>query len=208
MPVVDVRDVKNQVVEQLTLADEVFGYTASPTLVWEAVKAFLAGQRKGTHATKGRAEVRGSGRKLWRQKGTGRARVGSIRSPLWRKGGTVHGPRPRDHSEGFPRNKRRGALKMVLTDKLRSRRLVVVDTLELQEPRTKKFLEVLQNLALEDKVLVVDDRDNRNLYLGSRNLPQIKTVPTLGLNVYDALKYDHLLFSKRAILKLQEVLQQ
>ena len=204
---VEVKNLKNKVVEKLTLADEIFDYTASETLVWEAVKAYLAAQRKGTGATKTRGVVRGSGRKLWKQKGTGRARVGSIRSPLWKKGGIVFGPQPRDHSEAFPRKKRRGALKMVLSDKLKKQKLVIVDALDLESCRTKEFVKLLKGLNLKEKVLVVDDRQNRNLFLSSRNLPQVKMVPVLGMNVFDALNCDVLLISKRSLLELQGVLQ-
>ncbi len=204
---VKVKSLKNRVVEKLTLADEVFDYTASETLVWEAVKAHLAAQRKGTAATKTRGLVRGSGRKLWKQKGTGRARVGSIRSPLWNKGGIVFGPRPRDYSEAFPRKKRRGALKMVLSDKLKKQKLVVVDTLDLESCRTKEFVKLLESLDLKEKVLVVDCRQNQNLFLSSRNLPQVKMVSVLGVNVFDALNYDLLLISKRSLLELQGLLQ-
>ncbi len=207
MAEVEVRNLKNKVVDQLELADEVFNYTASETLVWEAVRAYRAGQRKGTHATKGRSQVRGGGRKPWRQKGTGRARAGSIRSPLWRGGGTTFGPTPRNYAQAFPKKKRRGALKVVLSDKLKNQKLTVVDEFVLESHRTKEFLEVLKTLDLDNKVLVVDDRENRNLYLSSRNVPQVKCVATLGLNVYDLLNCRHLLISKRAILSLQEVLQ-
>jgi len=207
MAEVEVKNLKNEVVDKLALDDAVFNYTASETLVWEAVRAYLAGQRKGTHATKNRALVSGAGKKLWRQKGTGRARVGSLRSPLWRKGGTVFGPQPRDYEQSFPKQKRRGALKMVLSDKLRKQRLVVVDALAMEAPKTKDFIGVLQTLNLERKVLVVDDRENRNLFLSARNLPQIKTVMSSGLNVYDLLNYDHLLISRQALLDIQEVLQ-
>ncbi len=207
MAEVEVKNLKNEVIEKITLADEVFDYTASETLVWEAVQAFLAGQRKGTHATKTRGVVSGAGKKLWRQKGTGRARIGSIRSPLWRKGGTVFGPQPRDYSQAFPKQKRRGAMKVVLTDKLRSQRITVVDVLGIEQPKTKEFLGVMKVLNLENKVLVVDGRDNRNLYLSARNLPKVKMVASSGLNVYDLLNYEHLLISKQALLEIQEVLQ-
>ncbi len=207
MAEVEVRNLKNKVIDKLELADEVFNYSASETLVWEAVRAYRAGQRKGTHATKGRSQVRGGGRKPWRQKGTGRARAGSIRSPLWRGGGITFGPSPRNYAQPFPKKKRRGALKVVLSDKLKNQKLTVVDEFVLESHRTKEFLEMLKTLDLDNKVLVVDDRENRNLYLSSRNVPQVKCVATLGLNVYDLLNCRHLLISKRAILSLQEVLQ-
>ncbi len=207
MAEVEVRNLKNKVIDKLELADEVFNYSASETLVWEAVRAYRAGQRKGTHATKGRSQVRGGGRKPWRQKGTGRARAGSIRSPLWRGGGTTFGPTPRNYVQAFPKKKRRGALKVVLSDKLKNQKLTVVDEFVLESHRTKEFLEILKTLDLDNKVLVVDDRENRNLYLSSRNVPQVKCVATLGLNVYDLLNCRHLLISKRAVLSLQELLQ-
>lgn len=207
MAEVEVKNLNNEVVDKLTLDDAVFDYEASETLVWEAVKAYLAGRRKGTHATKTRGEVRGAGKKLWRQKGTGRARIGSIRSPLWRKGGTVFGPQPRDYSEAFPKQKRRGAMKLVLSDKLRNQRIVVVDQFQMEAPKTKTFLGVLKTLNLEDKVLVVDGRENRNLFLSSRNVPQVKMVVTGGVNVYDLLNHEHLLISRQALLDIQEVLQ-
>ena len=207
MAEVEVKNLKNKVVDKLKLSDEVFDYTASETLVWEAVNAFRAAQRKGTHATKNRAAVRGGGAKPWRQKGTGRARAGSIRSPLWRKGGTVFGPSPRDYSYSFPKKKRRGAIKVVLTDKLKNQRLTVVDELTLESHKTKECIGLLETFSLSAKVLVVDDHENRNLYLSSRNLPGVKMVIPLGVNVYDLLDCEHLLISKRAILELQGILQ-
>jgi large subunit ribosomal protein L4 len=207
MAEVEVRNLQNEVVGTLELADEVFNYEASPTLVWEAVTAFLAGRRKGTHAVKTRSEVRGSGRKPWRQKGTGRARIGSIRSPLWRGGGTVHGPQPRDHSQALPKKKRRGAMRLVLSDKLRNDRLRVFEDLSLETHRTQDFLKWIESLDLGDKVLMVDSRENRNLYLGSRNVSTVKMVPADGVNVYDLVNFDVLMISRRAVLELQEVLQ-
>lgn len=204
---VEVRNQKNKPVEKLDLADEVFGSEVNETLVWEAVRAYLAAQRKGTHATRGRAQVRGGGRKPWRQKGTGRARVGSTRSPLWRKGGTVFGPTPRDYTQAFPKKKRRGAMKVVLSDKLKSERMTVIDQLDMESHRTKGFKELLKAFSLEKKVLVVDHLENRNLYLSSRNLAGVKLVPTQRLNVYDVLNCEHVLISKRAILRLEEVLK-
>ena len=132
MAEVEVKNLKNKVVGKLPLADEVFGYEAKKSLVWEAVRAFQAGRRKGTHATKNRSATRGGGRKPWRQKGTGRARAGTLRSPLWAGGGTTHGPLPRDYTQALPRKKRRGAVKLVLTDKLKHGQLLVVDNLALE----------------------------------------------------------------------------
>lgn len=207
MAEVEVKNLENKVVEKLKLADQVFNYSASETLVWEAVRAYLAAQRKGTHATKGRAQVRGGGRKPWRQKGTGRARAGTIRSPLWRGGGTTFGPTPRNYTQAFPKKKRRGALKLVLSDKLRNQSLTVLEDFSLESHRTQEFLSVLENFKLDKKVLLMDDRENRNLYLSSRNVPGVKLVATGGLNVYDLMNCRHFLVTKRAILALQEVLQ-
>ena len=208
MPNVDVINLKNKVVEKLELSEDVFEYEASETLVWEAVTAFLAAQRKGTHATRGKSDVRGGGAKPWRQKGTGRARVGSIRSPLWAGGGTVHGPTPRDYTTAFPKKKRRGAVKLVLTDKLKDQRLLVVDDLRLKSHKTSEVIAILKQMKLTGKILLVDSRENRNLYLGSRNLPGVKMVPSNGVNIYDLLNCEKVIFSKDAIVELQEVLQQ
>lgn len=202
-----VHDLKNKAVGEVEVSDTVFDYTASETLVWEAVRAFLAGRRKGTHKTKNRSEVRGGGAKPWRQKGTGRARAGSTRSPLWKKGGTVFGPKPRDYSQRLPKKKRRGAVRMVLSDKVRNDLLVVIDDFALESHKTRDFVETLGSFGLSGKVLLVDDRENRNLFLGSRNLPNVKMVPTTGVNVYDLLNHRHLLISKQAVQKLDEVLK-
>jgi len=207
MPKVDVLNLKNKVVEKLELSEDVFEYEASETLVWEAVTAFLAAQRKGTHATRGKSDVRGGGCKPWRQKGTGRARAGSIRSPLWVGGGTVHGPTPRNYTTAFPKKKRRGAVKLVLTDKLKDQRLLVVDDLTLKSHRTSDFIAILKKMKLTGKILLVDSRENRNLYLSSRNLPGVKMVPSDGVNIYDLLNCEKVIFSKDAIVELQEVLQ-
>lgn len=206
MAEVEVRDLKNKVVSKLSLADEVFNYEASPTLVWEAVTAFQAAQRKGTHATRNRAAVRGGGHKPWRQKGTGRARVGTLKSPIWVGGGTIHGPQPRNYAQAFPKKKRRGAMKLVLTDKLKNEKLLVVEEMELDSHKTKDFVRVLDNLEIAKKILVVDSRENRNLYLSSRNLPLVKTVASNGVNVYDLVNHETVLISKKALLELQEAL--
>lgn len=207
MAEVQVRNLENEVIGTLELADEVFNYHASPTLVWEAVTAFLAGRRKGTHSTKTRGEVSGSGRKLWRQKGTGRARIGSIRSPLWRKGGTVHGPKPRDYAWALPKRKRRHAVCAVLTDRLESGALWVFESLDLPSHKTRDFAAWLRSLGLDGKVLLVDSKENRNLYLGSRNVPGVTMAPSSGVSVYDLVRHDTVVVSRRAILELQEVLK-
>lgn len=207
MAEVQIRNLKNKVVGKLELSDAVFNYQASPTLVWEAVTAFQAAQRKGTHATKTRSKVRGSGQKLWRQKGTGRARVGSIRSPLWRGGGSVHGPQPRSYAQALPKKKRRGAMRLVLTDKLKNEKLLVFEDLNLESHKTGEFVTWLKTFQVGSKVLLVDGPENRNLFLGSRNVPAVKTVTTGGVNIYDLVNHDVLMISKQAVEELQEVLQ-
>lgn len=205
-PEVQVRNLKNEVVETLPLSRQVFDYQASESLLWEAVTAYRAGRRKGSHSTKTRAEVRGGGRKPWRQKGTGRARAGHIRSPLWRSGGVTFGPKPRNYAQSLSKKKRRGAVKLALSDKLKSEKLLVLASIELDSHKTRNFLEVMGNFDLTRKLLVVDSRKNRNLFLSTRNLPEIKMVPALGVNVYDLLNAEVLMISKASLLELQEVL--
>ncbi|MBN2429882.1 MAG: 50S ribosomal protein L4 [Acidobacteria bacterium] len=207
MPVLDVKNLQNEIVGQLELEDSVFGVELRETLIWEAVRHYMAVARRGTHSTKTRTEVRGSTRKLWRQKGTGRARVGGIRSPLWRHGGTIFGPKPRDYSYRFPRKKRVGALRSALSEKIRQDQILVVDSLELPTHKTKEFVKLVDGLGLERKLLVVDNPANTNAVLSSRNLPRVKFVPESGVNIYDVLNYDQILFTRGAILQLQEVLR-
>ena len=156
--------------------------------------------------TKTRHEVSGSGKKLWRQKGTGRARIGSIRSPVWRHGGTVHGPKPRSYSYRFPRKKLQSAMRSALSAKFSENSLAVVEGFPLESPKTKDFLKVLAGLGFTGKVLVVDSSGDRNLTLSSRNLPKIKLVPGTGVNIFDVVNSNTLLFSKDSILQVQEVL--
>lgn len=206
MPVLEVKNLNNETVGELELRDDVFGVELRETLIWEAVRHYMAVGRRGTHCTKTRKEVSGSKRKLWRQKGTGRARMGSIRSPLWRHGGTVHGPKPRDYSYHFPAKKRAGALRSALSEKIRQNHVVVVDALDLASPKTREFVGVMGNLGLDRKVLVVDSIGNTNAVLSCRNIPAVKYMPGTGVNIYDILNYEKLLFSREAILQLQEVL--
>jgi len=203
---IEVKNLANEVVGTLELTDTVFKAKRNEPLIWEAVGHYLATQRAGTAATKTRGMVSGSGKKLWRQKGTGRARIGSIRSPLWRHGGTVHGPQPRDYGYRFPRKKLRGALRSALSAKLEENSLAVVEEFRLDGPRTRELKKILQNFGAERKVLLVDSADNRNLMLSSRNLPAVKLVPNTGVNIYDVVNSSKLIFSKEAILKIQAVL--
>jgi len=206
MAEVEVKNLGNEVVGKLELSDEVFAAVLNLPLIWEAVKHYEDSKRRGTAATKTRGAVSGSGKKLWRQKGTGRARIGSIRSPLWRHGGTVHGPQPRDYSYRFPRKKLRGALCSALSAKLGENSLTVVDGFTLESHKTKDFLKVLRNLGGTGKILIVDSDDNRNLRLGSRNLPDVKVVLAAAVNIHDVVNHQLLLFSRGSILKVQEAL--
>jgi len=206
MPNVEVFDLNNQVVGSLDLADAVFSAPVNEHLLYEAVRHSQAAARGGTAATKTRHEVSGSGKKLWRQKGTGRARMGSIRSPLWRHGGTVHGPQPRDYSYKLPRKMLLGALRSALSAKLRDGELKVVKAFSLAEHKTKAMKAVLDVLGGPKTVLIVDNGDNRNLALGSRNLPGVKLVASKDVNVYDLLAHSGVLLSESAAMKLGEAL--
>ncbi len=203
MAVVDVRNLQGKTVGQVELADAVFAAQVNPHLLHEAVRWFLAGERAGTHKTKGRGEVSGSGRKLWRQKGTGRARVGSIRSSIWRKGGTVHGPQPRSYEYRLPRKMVLGALRSALSAKLSDEKLTVVDGWNLESHKTKDFRAALTKLDAETRtMLVVEAPGNRNLELASRNLEGVKVVAPAALQPYDILRHDRLLLSQNTALRL------
>jgi large subunit ribosomal protein L4 len=171
-----------------------------------AVKQYLASQRSGTHKTKTRAEVQGSGKKPWRQKGTGRARVGEIRNPLWRKGGTVFGPRPRDYEYHLPKKMFRAALKSALAFKLKQNELNVIDAFALENHKTKPFAQALAKLGFDRKILVVDNRENVNLVLAARNMSEVELLGNLQITPYHLLNAKHVVFSKAAIQALQEVL--
>lgn len=206
MPVVEVRNLKNEVVGELSLSDSVFGVPLNKALIWEAVKAFEANQRAGTVATKTRGDVSGSGRKLWKQKGTGRARIASLRSPLWKGGGNVHGPQPRDWSVRFPKKMRRGALRSALSERIREGNLIVVDNFDLESAKTREFVGLLKTFGIGGRALIVESSDNRNLSLSSRNVPLITTTNHLGINIHDVLKNEKLLFSREAIVQAEALL--
>jgi large subunit ribosomal protein L4 len=203
MAVVEVKNLNGETVGQVELADAVFGAKVNPHLLHEASRWYLNAQRAGTHKVKERSEVAGSGRKLWRQKGTGRARVGSIRSPLWRKGGTVHGPRPRKYAYALPRKMVLGALRSGLSAKLADQKLTVVDSWSLESHKSRQFRAALSRLDSGSKtLLLVDAQANRNLELASRNLAGVKLVRPRDLQAYDLLRHDRLMVSKDAALKL------
>ena len=206
MAEIEVKNLANEVVGKLELSDQVFKVPVNEHLIWEAVKHYADSLRAGTASTKTRAEVSGSGKKLWRQKGTGRARIGSIRSPLWRHGGTVHGPKPRSYEFSFPRKKLRGAMRSALSAKFEENALMVVEDFTLENPKTKDFQKKLQGVAGAGKVLVVSNGENQNLRLSSRNLPDVKLVPGTGVNIKDLVNHRAVVFSREAILQVQEVL--
>jgi large subunit ribosomal protein L4 len=207
MATVEVKDLAGATVKQLELADEVFARKPNQNLLWEAVKQYLASQRRGTHATKSRGEVRGGGKKPWRQKGTGRARVGSIRSSLWRHGSIAHGPQPRDYSFRLPAKVLRGALRSALAAKFQENKLTVVDQFKLEAPKTKLFAGALEKLGLEKTVLVVNDGANRNLELSSRNIEGCDLMRHHQLHPYHVLSHDRLLISEGALTRLEEALR-
>jgi large subunit ribosomal protein L4 len=204
MATVDIQDLSGAKVGTLDLADEIFG-AVNEALLWEAVKHFRASQHAGTHATKNKWRVSGSGKKLWKQKGTGRARVGSIRSPLWRHGGTVHGPQPRSYDYDFPRKKLLGALRSALAAKLADGKLIVVNAFDVKEPKTKEFQAALDALKIAKTVLLVEvaKHSNRNLELSSRNLDGVELVTGNEVHPYHLLRYDAVIFSQPAIEKMQ-----
>src|SRR5579862_2356266 len=206
MPSVDVLDLNNKKVGSVELADAVFGAPINEDLLYEAVRHYLAGRRRGTASTKTRHEVAGSGKKLWKQKGTGRARMGSIRSPLWRHGGTVHGPQPHSFAYHLPKKMQLGALRSALSAKLRDGELKVVNEFSVSEAKTKLMRQALNTLEAVRTVLLVDNADNRNLQLSSRNLEGVKLVSSRQVNVYDLLGHEQVLLSEAAARKLSEAL--
>ncbi|HZQ90632.1 MAG TPA: 50S ribosomal protein L4 [Terriglobales bacterium] len=200
MAKIDVHNLEGKKVGSLDLPDEVFG-AINEDLLWEAVKHYRASRRAGTHATKNRKLVSGSGKKLWRQKGTGRARVGSIRSPLWRHGGTVHGPQPRSYDYQFPRKKLQGALRSALASKLQDGKLTVVESFELKEISTSAFREALDALKVEKTAVLVDAKgsDNRSLHLSTRNLSGVELLRGRDVHPYHLLRYDRAVFARPAL---------
>lgn len=176
-------------------------------LMWEAVRHFLAKRRAGTAKTKDKSEVSGSGRKLWKQKGTGRARVGSIRSTLWKGGGTAHGPNPRSYDYAFPKRARRAALRNALSTKMAAGQLMVVEGWGVATHKTKALDATLVSLGVAGSALLVGTETSEKAQMAAGNNPRLKAIESLGVNVYDLLKYDQVVFSKEAILALQEVVK-
>ncbi len=201
---VDVLNQKGKKVGDIELNETVFGVEVNDVVVHSALVNYLANQRQGTQSTKTRAEVRGGGRKPWRQKGTGRARQGSIRAPQWIKGGIALGPKPRSYKYAIPKKMRQLALKSVLTSKVQEGNMIVLDKIELKEIKTKNMIEVLNNLKV-NKALVMLEEKNLNVQASARNIANVKTTLVNTINVFDLLKYDSLVVTQEAVKKLEEV---
>jgi large subunit ribosomal protein L4 len=207
---VDVVNLNGDKVGSLELEDALFGPTAvNEGLMWEAVKHYRASMRQGTAKTKSRTEVSGSGKKLWKQKGTGRARIGSVRSPLWRHGYTVHGPTPRSYDYAFPRKKLLGALRSAVASKLADGNLTVVDSLELKEPKTKGYRTAFDKLGAKRTILLIENSKTlgRNLLLGARNLEGVELMLNNEVHPYDLLRCERAIFSTAAIEQLTGILE-
>ena len=204
MPTIEVKNLSNEAVGELELKDEIFDAPYNEALIYDAVKNYLTNQRQGTVKTKTRGNVSGSGKKLWKQKGTGRARISSLRSPLWKGGGNVHGPLPRDWTTELPRKMKRGALKSALSERLREGNLVVVDRFDLETHKTKAFLGVAEAMGWNTKTLIVEISPTQNLVLSSRNLQGVKVANDVNVNIYDVLYHEKIVFTREAIHLLQE----
>jgi large subunit ribosomal protein L4 len=203
---VDVVNSENQKVGSIDVRDDVFGGRVKLDLIWESVRRENAARRRGTHATKNRALVSGSGKKPWRQKGTGRARVGEIRNPLWRKGGTVFGPQPRSYDYHLPKKVELGALRAALTQKLKDGAVTVVDALTASEVKTKAAAELLKGLGAKGKTLIVDVTPDENFALSVRNIANVRLVPSGRVTARDVMDTKTLIATRAAVEKLQEVL--
>ncbi|QPK58357.1 50S ribosomal protein L4 [Paenibacillus polymyxa] len=206
MPKVALFNISGSLVGEIELNDAVFGIEPNKHVLHDAVVMQLASLRQGTHKVKGRSEVRGGGRKPWKQKGTGRARQGSIRAPQWVGGGTVFGPTPRSYAYKLPKKVRRLAIKSALSSKVIENEIIVLDALTLNGPKTKEFAAILNNLKADRKALIVAPSYDDNVALSARNIPGVKFVAADGINVLDVLGHDKLIITKEAVQKVEEVL--
>lgn len=205
MPKVAIYNMSGAQIGELEISDKVFGITPNQAVLHQFIKMQLNNRRVGTASTKTRAEVRGGGKKPWRQKGTGRARVGSSRNPLWRTGGIAFGPKPRDYSYVLPRKVRRLAMKSALSSKVLDNNLIVLDELKFDLPKTKAMLQTLDSLQVEKKTLVVIADADANVIKSARNIPGVKPLAVDYMNVYDLMNYDVLLITKDAVARVEEV---
>lgn len=205
MPKAAVYDVNGKQVDEIDLNDRVFGAEINESVLHEVVVMQQAARRRGTASTKTIGEVRGGGRKPWRQKGTGRARVGSIRSPLWRGGAIIFGPKPRDYGYKVPKKVRRKAIRSALSSKVKNDDLLVLDSLHLENPKTREMAKILKNLKVDKKALIVLQDKDTNVILSSRNIPGITPISADSLNVYDILTHDKLVMTRDAVHRVEEV---
>ena len=205
MPKVNVLNMSGEQIEEIDLSEDIFGVEVNQHVVYEVVKNQLANKRQGTQSTKTRAEVRGGGRKPWRQKGTGRARQGSIRAPHFTGGGVVFAPKPRDYSYKVPKKVRRLALKSVLSSKVEMGEIIVVDKIDFDAPKTKEMANFLANVKADKKALIVMDEKNSNVIKSAKNIPNVHTALVNTVNVYDILKYNSFIITKEAVKKVEEV---
>jgi len=206
MPDVEIKDKNNNIVGKMNLSDDVFDIHAKEGVVHSAVVNFLANQRQGTHSTKTKGLVSGGGKKPWKQKGTGRARAGSIRSPLWRTGGIVFGPQPRDYSYNLPKKVKRLALMTAFYRKLADGEVVVIDNFAIEKPKTKEMKEILKNLGLTGKsiLIVLPEKDN-SVVLSARNIPSVSVTRSADLNTYDVIAHNVLLMTKDAAIRIEDI---
>ena len=205
MPKVDVYDMQGKKVSDVELNANVFGIEPNEAVVHSVLVNYLANQRQGTQSTKTRAEVRGGGRKPWRQKGTGRARQGSIRAPQWIKGGIALGPKPRSYTYKVNKKEKQLAIRSLLSSKVLENELTVVEKLEMKEAKTKEMVKTLSNLKVEGKTLIIVADRNENVYLSSRNIEGVKAITLNMINVYDLLQYNKLVLPLDTVKKLEEV---
>ena len=205
MPKVNVYNMSGDIVEEIALSEDILGIEINEHVVWEVVRNQLANKRQGTQSAKTRAEVRGGGRKPWRQKGTGRARQGSKNSPQWKGGGVVFAPKPRDYSYSVPKKVKRLALKSVLTSKVQENEIIVVDEIKFDSPKTKEMVSLLTKLNADKKALIVMGEKDLNVIKSANNIPNVATALVNTINVYDILKYNSFIITKDAVRKVEEV---
>lgn len=206
MAKVDIIDLQRKKVSEMEVDDRLLNEPEDPNLVYEAVRRQLAVRRSGTAQTKERSAISGGGKKPWRQKGTGRARAGATRSPLWRGGGTVFGPHPRDYAFSLPKKVRQAALRSVVSQKFRENKMVVLDALDLAEPKTRKFVDALKGLEIRSALIVIDGA-HEAIERSARNVPRIQVTQCAGLNVHDILRHEHLVFLRSSLEKMERNLQ-
>lgn len=205
MPKVAVMNVEGKKVGDIELSETVFGIEPNKSVLYDAIIMQRASLRRGTHSVKNRSAVRGGGRKPWRQKGTGRARQGTIRAPQWRGGGVVFGPTPRSYSYKLPKKVRRLALKSALSLKVIKEEIIVIDQFNIEQPKTKAVVEMLKNLNVNQKTLIVGGAQDLNIFMSARNIPGVKYVEATGINVLDLVGHDRLIITKDAVSKVEEV---